>query len=310
MDRRFVTVLAVSLLFALVVSTGFYLLTSRGGKVGLPLLNEEVVMAAQRIEVGTAIQADQLKLVKVPKGAFPKGGFRKINEVAGRPVTNTILEEEPVTEGRLAAKGAGAGLAPVIPVGMRAVTVRVTDVVGVAGFVQPGLRVDVLVTGRPPHMDGSVTATALQNILVLTSGSSLQANEKGQAMTAQSVTLLVNPEQAEILTLASNDGRIQLVLRNSNDQAVPRTPGSTVHQLYGQRPSKPSPGQASGESAEEGTRRPRPRLRQAAAPPAPAPFVPKLIPVVPDQVVVLNGDKRSVVTFPSSPTAAGQEKSP
>jgi len=96
---------------------------------------------------------------------------------------------------------------------MRALTVRVNDVVGVAGFVMPGMRVDVLVTGKPPGQEGVVTTTVLQSILVLTAGTTIQPDARGQAINAPNVTLLVTPDQAEILTLASSEGRIQLVLR-------------------------------------------------------------------------------------------------
>ena len=170
-----------------------------------------------------------------------------------RPVISNILLEEPILEGRLAAKGSGLGLAPTIPVGMRAVSVRVNDVAGVAGFVLPGMHVDVLVTGRPPTENGDMTTTCLQNILVLSAGQTMQPDARGQAMPAPTVTLLVTPDQAETLTLAGSDGRIQLVLRNSSDQTIEKTPGRVVTELYnGHRPA-PEPPKA------EAAQKPRPR---------------------------------------------------
>lgn len=292
MDRRFITVLGVSLLFALVVSGIFYQLSRGLSSAPPPAAQDEkvdLVVAARPLTVGMTLTAEDVKVTKVLPAAFPKGGFSKVEDVAQRPVISNILLEEPVLEGRLAPKGSGSGLAPVIPAGMRAVSVRVTDVVGVAGFVQPGLKVDVLVTGRPPRGEAPMTSTVLQNITVLSSGTMLAPDARGQAINAQSVTLLVTPEQAEILTLASNEGRIQLVLRNSKDNEVRPTPGSSVAKLYGPQAYR---GRAYSEPAGEEPEEPRPRR---TPPPAPAPFVPKAAPqAVSDQIVVIRGDKRSV----------------
>src|SRR3954454_4224653 len=238
MDRRFLTVLGVSLVFALVVSSIFYQVTARAGngpKKSEPSEQKDIVIAARPLSVGTTVKPGDVKLAKITGEAFPKGGFAKVEEVIDRPVVSNILMDEPLLEGRLAARGSGLGLAPIIPVGMRAVTVRVTDVAGVAGFVLPGLRVDVLVTGRPADSDGTVTTTCLQNILVLSAGQTIQPDSRGQAINTPTVTLLVNPEQAEVLILAGNEGRIQLVLRNSSDQGIEKTPGSDVRALYSGR---------------------------------------------------------------------------
>src|SRR5882724_1626106 len=191
MDRRFLTVLGVSLLFALVISSVFYQMTARAGgskKVEQTDLRD-VVVAARPLSVGTNVKPADIKLVKIASSAFPKGAFGKAEEVIDRPVISNVLLDEPILEGRLAARGSGLGLAPVIPVGMRAVTVRVNDVSGIAGFVLPGMRVDVLVTGRPPNGDSTVVTTCLQNILVLSSGAQIQADARGQAMPAPTVTL-------------------------------------------------------------------------------------------------------------------------
>ena len=139
-------------------------------------------MAARPLSVGTTVKPADIKLGKMPSTAFPKGAFAKPEEVIDRPLISNILMDEPILEGRLAARGSGLGLAPIIPVGMRAVTVRVNDVTGIAGFVLPGMRVDVLVTGHPPNSEGSVTATPLQNMLVLSAGTVMQPDARGQAM--------------------------------------------------------------------------------------------------------------------------------
>ncbi len=281
MDRRFLTVLGVSLLFALVISSVFYQMTARAGspKKAEPTDLRDVVLAVRPLSVGTTIKPADIKIGKLPAAAFPKGAFSKPEEVLDRPVISNILMDEPVLEGRLAARGSGLGLAPVIPVGMRAVTVRVNDVTGISGFVLPGMRVDVLVTGHPPNSDVSVTATPtqLQNMLVLSAGTVMQPDARGQAMPAQTVTLLGTPEQAETLTLASSDTRIQMVLRNGSDETITKTPGQDVAELYGERAERKKP--------ENPRPRPRPVVVAAAPPPPPPP---------PDQIVVIRGTQKSV----------------
>lgn len=290
MDRRFLTVLGVSLVFALVVSSVFYQMTARsGGPAKSDANQKDVVVATHPLIVGVMIKPADVKIVRIPADAFPKGGFSKVEEVLDRPVISNILIDEPVSEGRLAAKGSGLGLAPTIPVGMRAVTVRVNDVASVAGFVLPGMHVDVLVTGRPPNGDGDMTQTCLQNILVLSAGQNMQPDARGQAMNVATVTLLVNPEQAETLTLAGSDGRIQLVLRNSSDQTIEKTNGRFVTELYnGHRPEKPKPAAPA---------RPRPAVAKATPPPAlPPPVAPPPPPPV-NQIIEIRGATRTVVTM-------------
>ena len=256
MDRRFITVLGVSLVFALVVSSVFYQMTARSSGPSKKVEStdlKDVVVTARPLGVGVMVKPADVKVVKMPASAFPKGGFSKVEDVLDRPVISNILLEEPILEGRLAAKGSGLGLAPTIPVGMRAVTVRVNDVASVAGFVLPGMRVDVLVTGRPPTADGDMTSTVLQNMLVLSAGTTIQPDARGQAIQAPTVTLLATPAQSETLTLAGNEGRLQLVLRNSSDQNVERPPAvismnSTVRRARWPRPPQGPPVQLPGRS--------------------------------------------------------------
>ncbi len=300
MDRRFLTVLGVSLVFALVVSSIFYQLSARAGTGG-PAQNvdsQDVVVAAKPLPVGVTIKPDDIKVVKIPSSAFPKGAFSKPEEVIDRPVISNVLLEEPVLEGRLAARGSGLGLAPVIPVGMRAVSVRVNEVVGVAGFVLPGMHVDVLVTGRPPGSDSTtMTTTALQNITVLSAGQAMQADPRGQAINAPVVTLLVTPGQAEALTLAGNEAKIQLVLRNASDTSNSQTPGKKMYELYRVKPGRGDRettsgrwrGEGEGEGEDVPTARPRPTPVVAEAPPPPVAAAPP-----PDQVIVIRGNQKSV----------------
>ena len=293
MDRRFLTVLGVSLLFALVISSVFYQMTARAGgsKKAEPTDMRDIVVAARPLSVGVTVKPADIKLGKVPAGAFPKGAFGKAEEVIDRPVISNVLMDEPVLEGRLAVRGSGLGLAPIIPVGMRGVTVRVNEVTGISGFVLPGMRVDVLVTGRPPNAEGTVTATCLQNMLVLSAGTAIQPDSKGQAIQAATVTLLATPDQAEILTLANAEGRLQLILRNGSDQTIEKPPGREVAELYGGHVARKKPVEAPVQ--------PRTRVVNvvATAPPPPPP--------PPDQIIVIRGTQKSVEVVGVSRPADG-----
>jgi len=303
MDRRFLTVLGVSLVFALVVSAIFYQLTARAGapaaKAPESKEMKDVVVAAKPLSLGGSIKPGDVKVSKIPVDQFPKGGFSKVEEVMDRPVVSNILLEEPIIVGRLGERGSGQGIAPIIPVGMRAVTVRVTEVVGVAGFVLPGMRVDVLVTGRPPDSNDTVTTTVLQNIVVVSAGQTYQPDARGQAINASTVTLLASPEQAELLTLAGNEGRIQLVLRNGSDHGIEKTSGRQLAELFGRGSGKKSSRQqpaGDGVTAEMPVPAPRPRPRPvtvAAAAIAPPPVVTPP-PPPPDEIVTFRGTVRAV----------------
>jgi len=284
MDRRFLTVLIVSLLFAAVVSGIFYQMSARmsGRPKEAKKTNEiGVVVAAAPLSVGVQIKPSDVKLVKMPREQAPGGFFEKTEEAVGRPVISNILTGEPVVAGRLAERGSGFGLTPMIPAGMRAVAVKVNEVVGVAGFVIPGIRVDVLVTIKPPGEAGARTNTILQNLVVVSAGQQIQPDSSGRAVNVPVVTLLVTPEQAETLTLAGTEGRIQLVLRNSSDFGAARTPGRQIAELYGQQ-ARPAV-----QTAVQTRRAAAPR--QLAAPqPAAEP------PSAPEEIVVIRGSERKV----------------
>jgi pilus assembly protein CpaB len=317
MDRRFLTVLGVSLVFALVVSSIFYQLSAKAGgptKKVDQVDMQDIVVAAKPLPVGITVKPDDIKVTKIPAAAFPKGAFSKPEEVIDRPVISNILFEEPILDGRLAARGAGVGPVAAIPIGMRAVSVRVNDVVGVAGFVLPGMKVDVLVTGRPPNAEGNntVTRTVLQNITVLTAGQTLQADPRGQAINAPVVTLLVTPEQAEILTLAGNEAKIQLVLRSASDPTVSSTRGQKMTDLYktssvGRRTSRDwSEGSEGGEEDQPRRSRPRPIVVSEPKPVAPPVVAPP--PVIADSVVVIRGNTKTVEVVGNGKGASAQNQ--
>ena len=236
MNKRFVGVLIFAFVVASVASLLLYkMLINRPqtAKAAAPVTTQ-VVLAARDLEIGTVLKEEDIKLTPW-SGAIPQGAVMKVSEVVGRGVIAQTYAREPLIESRLAPKGAGGGLASMIPPGLRAVAIRVNEVVGVAGFVVPGMRVDVLISGTSPRIGGNLgtlTKTLLQNIEVLSAGQDFKKDAEGKPILVQVVNLLVTPEQAEQLSLASNNTTIQLVLRNPLDRAVAKTPGTAVAKLF------------------------------------------------------------------------------
>lgn len=196
---------------------------------------QPVVVAAADLQLGTELKKDDLAVINFPKGQAPEGSFSQVDQLLGRGLIVPLVKNEPILNAKLASKEAGAGLPPVIPQGMRAVSVRVNEVVGVAGYVLPGNRVDVVATQSPTEQHSDTTSKViLANVQVLTAGTRVeQDQEKGKPMQVTVVTLLVNPEQAERLALASTEGKIQLALRNPMDLGAPETPGIKAAGLMG-----------------------------------------------------------------------------
>ena len=199
-----------------------------------PLATTSLVAAARDLKIGVMIAPSDLTTVSIA-GSAPKGALTNPKDVIGRGVVSAIYQGEPILDDRLAPKGSGGGLAATIPQGMRACAVKVDEVVGVAGFVTPGMRVDVLVSGNPPGTpgaDGTMTKTILQNIQVLSAGTDIQKDAEGKPQQVQVVNLLVTPEQAESLSLASNQLKIQLVLRNPLDTKIAPVPTTAMSSLF------------------------------------------------------------------------------
>jgi pilus assembly protein CpaB len=293
-DRRFVLVISVSMACALLVAGSFYRLARGAGGRTRPPAEKQVVVATQLLPAGSTLARASVKLRGVPESLFPAGAFSRLEDVLERPVISAIQADEPVVEARLAVKGSGLGLGPLIPPGMRAISVRVNDVVGVAGFVLPGMRVDVLVTGKPPNRGDTETQTVLQNITVLSAGQTIQTDGKNQPIATPVVTLLVSPAEAESLTLSNVEGRIQLVLRNSTDQATVPTSGRRLHDIYGAPAPEVPPAKAAP-----------PKVRRAAAPvlaAAPAAAAAAAPPAAaqaaePEQMMVIRGGVKKVEVF-------------
>jgi len=192
----------------------------------------DVVVASDDLQVGAKVEDQNVKLVKLPADALPGNIFHLKSSVVGRGVVLPIAKGEFLLPSKLAAPNAGAGMPALIPPGMRAVSVHVNEVVGVAGFVVPGTRVDVLLTGNPAGSTEAQTTTPLENVAVLASGQRLERNAAGQPQTTPVITLLVTPEDAQKLTLASSEGRIQLSLRNPLDTHQEKIPAVRNQSLY------------------------------------------------------------------------------
>jgi pilus assembly protein CpaB len=192
----------------------------------------DVIVAADDLQVGARVEERDIKIIRIPAADLPPGSPRRRSDVLGHGVIVPISKGEFILPNRLAGENAGSGLPSLIPPGMRAVSVRVNEVVSVAGFVTPGTRVDVLLTGTPGGTGEQQTTTVLQNVAVLASGHTLERTATGEAQTTAVITLLVSPDDAQRLTLASSEGHIQLALRNPLDTKQDEVPSSNSRGLY------------------------------------------------------------------------------
>jgi len=194
-----------------------------------------VVVAASDLDVGAELTKEDLRIIQWPKNAMPATAISNPAEIIGRGLVLPVIQNEPILPMKLAAVGAGAGLPPTIPPGLRAVSVRVNEVIGVAGYVLPGTRVDVVATVSASGQGGDMTSKViLTNVQVLAAGTKIERDtEKNKPIAVTVVTVLVNPEEAERLTLASTEGKIQLALRNPLDKSMPVTPGIRPAALLG-----------------------------------------------------------------------------
>jgi pilus assembly protein CpaB len=194
-----------------------------------------VVVAAADLDIGAELRREDVRIIDWPANGVPANSISDPKDVIGRGLILPVIENEPFLPMKLASKEAGAGLPPVIPPGLRAVSVRVTEVIGVAGYVLPGTRVDVVATMSPTGNGADMTTKViLTNVQVLAAGTKIdRETDKNKPMPVSVVTMLVNPEEAERLTLASTEGKIQLALRNPLDKTIPATPGVRPSALFG-----------------------------------------------------------------------------
>lgn len=205
-------------------------LQARGPSVSDP--GVDVLVAADDIQVGARIGEHNVRVAKFPASGLPAGAYTKKSQALDRGVIIPIAKGEFILPSKLAPENAGSGLPSLIPPGMRAVSVRVNEVVSVAGFVGPGTRVDILLTGTPNGGSEPQTTTVLQNVAVIAAGHTLERNASGDAQNTPVITLLTSPEDAERLTLASSEGKIQLVLRNPLDTHQESVDAANAKGLY------------------------------------------------------------------------------
>jgi pilus assembly protein CpaB len=275
---RILLVLVVALLAGggLAAGTYSYLQNVPTKTVSMP--TRPVVVARANLALASELRADDLTTVQWPEGSVPDGAFSDPQQLVGRGLIAAVVQHEPILPGKLASKEAGSGLPPIIPEGKRAVSVKVNEVIGVAGYVLPGTMVDVVTTQSPTARPEDMTSkVVLTQVPVLTAGTRLEQDGKdGKPMQVTVVTLLVSPEQSERLALASNEGKIQLALRNPLDVDSPATAGVKPGILMGTVQQRQA----------------APVVRRSA--PANT-SIPAFIPPAPT-VEIIRGDKRQHVT--------------
>ena len=241
MNRRLLLILVSAFVIA---AAGSYLVYRVVGNrlAATQQRSTRVVVAVNDVKLGSVLRDVDLSTTDI-SGPLPKGAILKKEDAIGRGVVSDLYQGEPIVENRLAAVGSGGGLAATIRQGMRACAIKVDEVVGVAGFVTPGMRVDVLISGNPPGpattLQGTKVKTLLQNIEVLSAGTDIQKDAEGKPQQVQVVNLLVTPDQAELLSLASNQTKIQLVLRNPLDTQMGHPPGTEMASLFSDGAVKP-----------------------------------------------------------------------
>jgi pilus assembly protein CpaB len=275
--NRMLIGLGVAVVIALIFSTFVYRQFKQVSATK-PIATQTLVVAAVPLQLGARLDPNNLRTISWPANQPMMGMFTRIEDCANRALITPVAENEPILENKLAPKEAGAGLPATIPEGMRAISVAVNEVVGVAGFVTPGTMVDVLVTGKLSTSQESVTRTILENVRVLAAGQKIEQDREGKPQTVPVITLLVAPGDAAKMAMASTQGKIQLALRNTIDTKKTDPPAVLEAVLFaptGGPPQLPS--------------KPRSTAKHAAPPPPPQTHV----------VEVINGAKRESKAFPA-----------
>lgn len=295
MKQRLVFVVLFALVVSGAASAVLYRLISAQLAATKVTTSTKVVVATHNLAGGDLIKEADVKIDDW-NGPVPVGTITKTEDALNRGVLEPIYQGEPLVENRMSKPGAGAGLATMIPQGMRAVAVRVNDVVAVSGFAAAGSHVDILIAGNPPggnQAAGTVTKTLLQNVEILSAGATIQKDAEGKPVSVPTVNLLLTPAQAEIMSLASNEARIQMVLRNPTDKEETKPPGTAMAYLFSGGVAPPAAAKQAG-SPTTG------QVRRSAPPPPPAPakvVVPP--PPPPINVEVIHGSRKVEQKFES-----------
>jgi pilus assembly protein CpaB len=263
--RTFIVV-AVAIVAAAVASYGTFRALSRLPEKPVELPTKKAVVAAKQMPLGTLITRDAVKLVDWPAQTPLQGGFSTLDEVVDRGLIAGVVENEPISETKLAPKEAGAGLSPAIKPGMRAISIRVNEVIGVAGFVVPGSRVDIVTilktTGEP------FSRVVVSNVTVLSAGTRYdqeEARTNANAIRSTVVTLMVDPIDADRIALAQSQGELMLTLRHPLDSdPTADARGIRLAGMFAGEEVAPKPAAPTG-------------LRRVAAPPPPPPPPPPVV---------------------------------
>jgi len=269
--NRMLIGLAIALVVAFLLSAYVYRQFQTMASVRAAVPTQQIVVAATALPLGTMLDASKLRMISWPATDPVAGMCTRIADCSNRALIISVAANEPILESKLAPREAGAGLSATIPAGMRAMSVAVNEVVGVAGFVTPGTKVDVLVTGAVSGSGQNMTQTILENVKVLAAGHQVQQDRDGKPETVSVITLLVSPDDADRLAMASTQGKIQLALRNGADSDTASPAPVLQSSMFGTL--APAPAQAARHSEPK------------AAPPAPY------------TVEVLAGDKRETKSF-------------
>jgi pilus assembly protein CpaB len=305
-NKRFLIVMTGALVFGLLAafSVSRYLSSAQANTSSFT----KAAVAKVDIPLGTKIIPEQVGEVEFPSNTIPDGAFTSADKLIGRVAIVNIAAREAITDIKLAPEGTDGGLTAVIPEGYRAMTVKVDDAVGVSGFIQPGALVDVVVVIDPADKginQDPISKVVLQNIKVLANGQNIDKpkNER-EATTVKAVTLQVTPEQAEKLALAANEGKLQLIMRNSTDQGDSQTTGVNKRSLLTGERANPVPdaGSLKSEQPKPATAPSAPRRMRVMIDPMPAPApaasAPALPPAPRNSIEVIEAGKKRNVDFP------------
>jgi pilus assembly protein CpaB len=278
--NRLLVGLVIAIVVAFLLSSFVYKQFQKASFVK-PSATQPLVVASVALPLGARLDASNLKIIQWPANQPVAGMFTRIEDCSNRAAITPLAVNEPVLESKLAPKESGAGLAATIPEGLRAVSVAVNEVVGVAGFVTPGTMVDVLVTGRAlgagNTAQGDITRTILENIRVLAAGQKIEQDREGKPQTVAVITLLVTPDQATQLTMGATDGKIQLALRNTVDTKMNDPKAIVQAALFSVQGAVAAPIQAKVPG-------------KRVAPAVPPPYV----------IEVITGNKRENKSFPNA----------
>lgn len=243
-QNRTLIVLVVAVAAAGLASFGVYSAIASIPERTVEIATRHAVVAAAELPVGTLLTRESVKLVAWPEKTPLQGGFDSVDAVIDRGLVASVVENEPISESKLAPKEAGAGLPPTIKPGMRAISVKVNEVIGVAGFVVPGTRVDVVTIIERENREDTISRVVVSNVQVLSAGTRYDQEEPkkdGKAIRSTVVTLMVSPVDAERIALAQAEGQLMLTLRNPMDVEPSDTQGVRKAALFASQTPAPPP---------------------------------------------------------------------